>query len=334
MSELRKDPISGHWVIISTERGSRPSDFGSSPATAPVEFCPFCEGHEDKTPPEIFSFREENSKPNQRGWSLRVVPNKFPALRIEGYLERKGDGIYDRMNGIGAHEVVIETPHHAQILSSLSEQMIGRVFIAYRERIRDLANDRRFRFCIVFKNQGFHAGATLLHAHSQIVALPITPQWVENELGGARRYYNQKERCIFCDILRQELDDDVRIVTKNDHFAAIAPYAPRFPFETWILPLDHCSNYEDISYEQIQALASLIKDLLCRLETALEYPPFNYMIHTSPLPVRGNNYYHWHIELIPRLTSTAGFEWGTGFYINPTPPEDAAVFLRKLRPRE
>lgn len=331
MSELRKDPIVGRWVIISAERGQRPSDFCSSDEVIHTGFCPFCEGNESKTPPEVMAIRDPGSKPNKPGWRLRVVPNKFPALRIEGSLDPRGEGMFDRMNGIGAHEVIIETPRHDEQLADMSVDRVTEVFMAFRDRIADLKGDRRFRFCMVFKNHGRSAGASLAHSHSQLIAMPIVPKRVGEELAGAQQYFRSKDRCIYCDIMNQEREDEVRVVMENEGAIALAPYAPRFPFETWILPTEHQASFEDASPEQIRQFAELTRELLQRMNQALEYPPYNFSLHTSPFPQQGNPFYHWHLELMPRLTRVAGFEWGTGFYINPTPPEEAARFLRQVR---
>lgn len=329
MPELRKDPVSERWVIIATDRVRRPSDFvrESLPATPSGRFCPFCPGNENKTPPEVLAYRS-GSAANQPGWSLRVIPNKFPVLEIEGDLEREGVGLFDRMNGIGAHEVVIEAPDHALSLSELSERSVEQTLWAFRDRVNDLKNDRRLRYVLLFKNQGALAGATLEHTHSQLIALPVVPKRVQEEVEVADRYYESKERCLFCDLIRQETRAGTRVVTETDHFIVLEPYAPRFPFETWILPRQHRSHYEDTDQAQLKNLAWVLRSTLRKLEKTLERPPYNLLIHTAPLQEPANPRYHWHIEIIPRLTRVAGFEWGTGFYINPTPPEESAKFLR------
>ncbi len=206
MPDLRKDPITGRWVIISTDRQKRPNDFRLESATIlGREHCPFCPGHEAMTPPEVLSYRTDGSAPNTPGWNVRVVPNKFPALQVEGNLDRQGEGMFDRMNGIGAHEVIIETPDHDRPLAMMSEQEIERVFWACRERMLDLKRDFRLRYILIFKNHGAPAGATLAHPHSQLIALPIVPELVREEIDGARQHFQFKERCVFCDIVHQEL---------------------------------------------------------------------------------------------------------------------------------
>jgi len=331
MPELRRDPIHGRWVIISTERGRRPSDFVTEERRPIGGFCPLCEGNEDKTPPEIIAFRENGTPPNTPGWTLRVVPNKFPALRIEGELNREGEGIYDKMNGIGAHEVVIETPLHYETLATLPLKAVKNVLWAYRERMTDLRRDQRLRYVLVFKNHGVAAGASLEHSHSQIIALPIVPRRVAEEIEGAKNYFHYKERCVFCDIIRQEVQQKSRLIIENQAFLSIAPFASRFPFETWILPKTHYPSFEHMEPLLYEQAAQILSETLHRLRQVLNDPPYNYILHTSSFSELENDHYHWHFEIMPKLTKVAGFEWGTGFYINPTPPEEAAQYLREAR---
>jgi UDPglucose--hexose-1-phosphate uridylyltransferase len=330
MPELRKDPVIGRWVIISTERGKRPSDFADAEEKKKGGFCPFCYNHEDKTPPEIFALRPDQSPRDKPGWTLRVVPNKFPALRVEGQLNRQGEGIYDKMNGVGAHEVIIETPEHFKDLANMEISGVRDVFWIFRERILDLKKDIRLKYVMIFKNHGMSAGASLEHTHSQLIATPIIPKTVVEEMEGAKVYFDYKDRCIFCDIIRQEINDGSRVVYDEEHFIAIEPYAPRFPFETWILPKEHYSHFEFISDEMLNHLAVMMKEVLGRINAALNSPPFNFVIHTFPMQDDSEESYHWHIEFMPKLTRVAGFEWGTGFHINPTSPEDAAQYLKQI----
>lgn len=330
MPELRKDPVTGRWVIIATERARRPTDFLRQPVVPQgVRLCPFCPGNESKTPPEVLAFRS-GTQPNTPGWSVRVVPNKFPVLRVEGDLERQGEGIYDRMNGVGAHEVIIETPEHQISLADTSDKQVEEVFWAFRERILDLRKDIRLRYVLLFKNHGEAAGASLEHTHSQLIALPVVPKRVIEEIEGAHRYFNFKERCIYCDILHQEEKSGERVVLDTDHFLVIEPYAPRFPFETWIVPRRHTSHFESAEPATLPNLAWTVRHLLRKLDKVLERPAYNCVVHTAPLQEASLPHYHWHIEIIPRLTKVAGFEWGTGFYVNPTPPEEAAQYLREV----
>jgi len=329
MPELRKDPVVGRWVIISTERGQRPSDFRIEPVRAVGSNCVFCPGNEAKTPPEILAIRTPDSAPNGPGWSLRVVPNKFPALRIEGELEPSGEGLYDRMNGVGAHEVVIESPDHRATLATLPADTVADVLLAYRDRVVDLKKDPRFEYILVFKNHGAAAGASLEHPHSQLIATPIIPIMLTEELNGSSQYYRMKERCVWCDILHQERLGQRRMIVEANGFVAFAPFASRFAFETWILPTHHRSAFEETGVEELRGLAEALGEFLRRMDRVLQHPPFNFMLHTAPLREGPLDHFHWHLEIIPKLTNVAGYEWGSGFFINPVLPEDAAAALRE-----
>jgi len=308
-------------------------NFSVSPPVMQGGFCPFCYGNAEQTPPELFAVRpSKDSPPNSPDWKIRVVPNKFPALQIEGGQDKVGYGMFDKMNGIGAHEVIIESPNHDATLEQISEHSLVDVFISFRERILDLRNDKRFKYILIFKNHGIEAGASLEHTHSQLIALPIIPNLVREELEGSLSHYKLKERCVYCDIIRQEVSDKIRLVSENSEFVVLSPYAPRFPFETWIIPKTHSSSFENADKNIYIALAKILRDTLQRMNRILNNPPYNLVIHTSPLEQQNNEYYHWHIEIMPKLTRVAGFEWGSGFYINPTPPEEAATYLRDSRP--
>jgi len=328
VSELRKDPVIGRWVIISTERSKRPSDLKVEPARPRGGFCPLCPGNEDKTPPEVFSIPDEHSF--GRGWAVRVVPNKFPALSIEGSLQKRSEGMYDIMNGVGAHEVIIETPDHAATFSSMPVAAITNLLLTFKSRLLALKQDNRLHYIAVFKNCGEAAGATLEHPHSQLIALPVIPLRVLEKLDGAQAYFNYKRQCVFCDILSQETADGRRMVACNEHCIAFEPFAPRFPFETHILPRAHLAAFEETSDYVLSALADIMSIVFKKLNTSLGFPPFNFMLHTAPFNKDVGEFYHWHLEIIPRLTKVAGFEWGSGFYINPTPPEQAAQYLRDI----
>ena len=338
MPELRKDPIMGRWVIIATERGKRPNDY-NVPAVEVIDPAknPFAEGNEQLTPPEIFAFRDPRSKPNGPGWQVRVVPNKFPALRIDGDLEKEGQGMYDKMNGVGAHEVIIETPNANLQLEEQPVEGVARVLEAYKIRMQDLLRDPRLRYILVFKNFGRQAGASLAHPHSQLIATPITPKHVKEKLGGAMQYYAYKDRCIFEDVLRQEIREGTRLVYENAGFVAFCPFAARFPFEMTIMPRRQSAYYSDIHPDELVLLADVLKVALQKLSKALNQPQYNFIIHSAPARYVHHGYwttidhdFRWHIEILPRLTLIAGFETGTGFYINPTPPEDAAKYLREI----
>jgi len=330
MSELRRDPITGRWNIINTDEPLGPADFEHEAQAPSSATCPFCYGNERMTPPEIYAIRPPNSPPNGSGWQLRVVPNKFPALRIEGQLERRGLGLFDLSNGVGAHEVIIETPDHQKRMTDLSLQELEQVLTVFKLRSLDLRGDRRLKYSLIFKNYGLPAGASLEHPHSQLIALPIIPKRVAEELKGAERYFEFRGRCPFCDMLQQELKDDERVICDNKSFAAYCPFVSSFPFEVWILPKVHRADFASVTPDVLRDLVRIMKEVLMRLQLTLLDPPYNFIIHSAPVHTAEREEYHWHLEIMPKLTKVAGFEWGTGFYINPTPPELAAKALREV----
>ncbi|MEA3305382.1 MAG: galactose-1-phosphate uridylyltransferase [Candidatus Omnitrophota bacterium] len=341
MAELRKDPISGRWVIIAAERSKRPGHYHVEKMTnyTKPEKCPFCEGHESMTPPEVYALRDRKSKPDTPGWKVRVVPNKYPALEVKTPFKNSSAGMFGMMTGFGAHEVIIETPDHKR---EAREQSIGEIqnwIYALQERVKVLYNDNRFKYALIFKNKGRSAGASLSHPHHQIIATPVTPKRVREKLEGASEYFKLKKRCIFCDMIKEEISRGDRIVCENDAFIAFCPYASRFPFEMWILPKGHCADfYDKMAVEKASSLAGILKAVLQKLSGVIGEPEYNYIVHAAPNRWAEKGHwrtiesdYHWHIELFPRLVRTAGFEWGSGFYINPTSPEDAAGFMRKVK---
>lgn len=342
MSELRWDPLKNNWTIITQGRSRRPQDFIQQRSQVEMASCPFCNGNEAKTPPEIYAYRPNTSKANQPGWQVRVIPNKFPALRIEGELNNQAEGLYDRMNGIGAHEVIIEHPDHERSMADLTAEEIAEVLKAFRTRMLDLRNDSRFRYLFVFKNYGVEAAANVPHSHSQLIAVPLIPPLVANELAACREHFERKQRCLICDLLSQERNSKERVVRDDGNFLVYAPFASSVPFELMIAPLDHSHDYTLQTDQQLLLLADTLRDTLRRLRTVLRDPPYSFILHSAPpmhlrwgrpdywasLPAD----YHWHIEIAPKLTRVAGFEWGSGFQINPTPPEEAAEFLRNSDP--
>ena len=318
-------------MIIATDGARRPSDFSRNTVEIKGQrFCPYCPGSELRTPPEVLAYRTHGGK-NEPGWTTRVIPAKFPALRVEGELARKGEGLYDKMNGIGAHELIIESPDHQHTLATAPSKRVEDLLWAWRDRVADLRRDVRFAHLLLFKNHGEAAGAVLEHSHSQLIALPVVPRRITEELTGARRYFEFRERCVYCDIVAQELDSAVRIVAETNGFLAIAPWAPRFPFETWLLPKNHSSHAEQMTHAEIPELAGLLQTVLRKLDVTLERPAWNLVLHSAPLHEPVSASFHWHIEILPKLTRRAGFEWGSGFYNNPTPPEEAARYLRDAR---
>lgn len=329
MPEMRKDPITGRWVILAPERAQRPVEIEVERPFAERGLCPFCEGHERHTPPEVHAYRDPSTKVNERGWRVRVVPNRFPALRVEGELNLRGEGMYDVMHGVGAHEVIIESPQHETSLAALGDVQIREVLAVHRDRLLDLKRDLRMAHGMVFKNSGAAAGASIDHAHSQLIVLPFIPPVIREEVLGAEAYYRYRGRCIYCDMIREEGGADKRVVLDTPNFSCFAPYASRFPFELWILPKHHESHYESLEPGAMQELGTVLRNVLRRLDAALDRPAYNYYIHSAPFTTERMRHYHWHIEILPRLTGVGGFEWGTGVTINTVYPEEAAAFLRR-----
>lgn len=328
MSVIRRNPITGRWVIFSDEAGPPPPS---------GERCPFCEGNEALTPPEIVAWGREGRQKNGPGWSVRVVPNAHPLLRIESKIEFFGEGMYDAASGTGAHEIIIETPEHKRSLAELSQEQVSSVLAAYAHRINDLKGDKRFRCIFIFKNHGAEAGAGLPgHAHSQVIGLPVTPKAFKEILVGARQHFQIKERCVFCDIMNEEMDNGSRIVQVTEQFIACEPYASRHPFETWILPRRHGPDFEAVGDAERFDLAGLLISVLGRIEKVLPRPAYNLFLYSGPNrktnPDRWRTLaadFHWHIEILPRLFFEAGFEMGSGLFANAVTPEQAAKILRE-----
>lgn len=331
MSQLRRDPITGRWIIVNYEKAISPEGFTFEKIAKSENTtkCPFCPGNEKLTPPEIVAHRNVDA-PNTANWTIRVVPNKFPALAAKGELDKQGLGIFDRMNGIGAHEVIVDIPDHMHDIADISDKQAEEIIWAYISRSNDLRKDQRFKYILIFRNYGKSAGASLEHPHSQLIALPIVPKRVNEELHSSHEYYNYKDRCVFCDILTQGLADKERIVGENEHFISFCPFVSRFPYEMWIMPRKHESHFDSLAKEEVKPLGLILRDSLAKLKKLLNDPPYNYIIHTSPINGHEKEFYHWHIEIMPKLQSVAGFEWGSGFYVNPVPPEVAAGNLVKV----
>ncbi len=333
MSEVRRDIVTDTWVIIDTENETIPRIHAHTQTEA--EDCPFCEGQENRTPNEIFAIRD-GTPPDKPGWKVRVIPNIRPILRVEGELKNVGVGVYDMVNGVGANEVIVEAPTHTVNFSELSHEQIGLVLKTYRQRIEDLHKDKRLRYILIFKNHGRAAGAsTITHTHSDLIALPATPVRIKQKLNGAREYYEYKERCLFCDIIQQEIEMADRLIFQSGKFVVIAPYASRFPFEILVMPKRHSFSYKLIDNDEISDLAGVLKKIIKIMYTSFEDPPYNMILNDSPNLLPKKNYwmtikqdYHWHIEITPRIYRRTGFELGTGFYINRIAPEKAAHRLR------
>lgn len=317
MSELRKEPIAQRWVVI-----TQPEE------TSAQHGCPFCPGHEGDTPPELYAVRGHGTEPNTPGWQVRIVPNKYPFLHPEGELMKRGVGISDAMNGIGAHEIVVETPEHAQRWATMPAAQLANVFSAYRQRLLALRRDARLKYIVVVKNHGTFAGR-LSHPHSHVVGFPVVPKRIEEELGGTFEYYQFHERCIYCDMMREETGWHERLILETVGFLALAPFASRYPFEVWVIPKDHVPDFAQIEELALFDLAQLMRRLFHAIEKALDDPFYSVALHSTPLQERFQRQYHWHVEIRPRVGHPTGFEWATGVFINPIPPEEAAARLRR-----
>ncbi len=336
MPEMRKNPITGDWTIIATERARRPHMptideklFFSGNAHDPS--CFFCDGNEHATPPEILVYRETPNAPNSSGWTLRVVANKFSALNLnEELCLEEGNPLKVCCYARGTAEVIIESPHHTLNTALYPLQQLELLLRAYKERYIELSKEPSIQYVAMFKNNGSQAGASIPHPHSQIIATPIIPSVIQNEIHGAGAYFKKNKRCIYCDMVESELKDTSRIIYENDEFISFAPYASRSPFETWIMPKFHSDSYHRLTDKQLKSLSEIWKAVLYKIYMGLNNPPYNYFIHTSPVRKNTKNFYHWHMELIPKMTIAAGFELGTGMYINIAIPEQSAEHLRDI----
>jgi UDPglucose--hexose-1-phosphate uridylyltransferase len=330
MPELRQNLISRDWVIIATERAKRPEDFVKHKDVKPLpefnEKCPFCPGFEDKTPPETFRIGGVG-----KNWQVRVVYNKFAALTPEGERTRKMNGIYRSMNGVGIHEVIVEHPKHNAVTALMSDEEVANIIRVYKERYLAVQQDKRIESIIIFKNHGAGAGTSLEHPHSQLVATPIVPPQVRHRMDEAVSYFDDTGECIFCHTLKEELKAAERIVLETEHFVSLVPYAALSPFHIWIFPRRHMSSFAEINDVEIKDLAVNLKTTLAKLYRGLDNPDFNYSIRSIPTEEKGSDYFHWYISLVPRVSQTAGFELGSGMFINVALPEASAKFLREVK---
>ena len=329
-TEIRRDPITGRSVVIDRAPFKRRDDFDLEPARLDdrPSACPLCEGREADAGPEILAWRE-GGPANAPGWSVRVVPNRSPMLRIEGGMEVRGQGSFETREGLGAHEVIVETPLHDQPLQALEPERLRRVLWAWRTRVQDLKRDSRFTSVVIFKNHGRAAGARLDHAHSQLVAYPIVPPALVEKIHGGARHFEQTKDCLFCDLIAEEQLDGRRIICDNDAILAVAPFAARVPFETWLLPRDHAPRFEEASDRSLEVLAETLRKVMAGIDWALERPAYNLVLHSAPFTGEAHRSLHWHLEILPRVTRYSGLEWGSGIYRNPVAPEEAARVLRE-----
>lgn len=335
MPEMRQDPITKQWVVIATERAKRPQkpteDINQNDLIEHKDDCFFCWGNEDTTPPEIYACRFDDSDPDSPGWLLRVVENKFAALNIENKFQIKKRGnFYNSSYATGKAEVIIETPKHSNTISRQSVSELQRVLKAYTDRYNSLSKNQQLKYIHIFRNCGALAGASLEHPHSQIIATPIVPHNIELELKAFKEYFSKNKTCAYCDIINNEIHNTDRIIYENDYFISMSPYASRFPFETLIIPKFHSANFEKLDTKKLEALAEIWKIIFYKLDAGLNNPPYNYFIHTAPTQQNVDQFYHWHVEIIPKLTIAAGFEIGTGMFINVTIPEECSDYLRSI----
>ena len=329
-TEIRRDRITGRTVVIDRSPFKRRDDFDLEPARlddVPAA-CPFCEGRESDAGPEILAWRD-GGPANVPGWSVRVVPNRSPSLRIEGGMEIRTDGIFETRDGLGAHEVIVETPLHDQPLHALDPDRLWRVLWAWRARMQDLKRDSRFASSVIFKNHGRAAGARLDHAHSQLVAYPIVPPALMEKVQCSVRHFETAHRCVFCDVVAGEGTDGQRLVCESDGIVALAPFASRVPFETWLVPRNHAPRFEEASDQCLEGLASGIRQVIFGIDWALERPAYNLVLHSAPMSGDADRSMHWHLEILPRVTRFSGLEWASGIHRNPVVPEEAARVLRE-----
>jgi UDPglucose--hexose-1-phosphate uridylyltransferase len=330
MPELRQNIITREWVIIATERAKRPDEFVRpkktiDPAPAFDPGCPFCPGNESMSAAETYRIAD------REGWKVRVVGNKFPALSREGDRVRRIDGVYRSMSGVGFHEVVVEHRRHDLSPALYSVEDLTNILGAYRQRYIQMRKDPRVEAIIIFKNHGESAGTSLAHPHSQITATPIVPTQVRHRMDEAIRFFDETGECVFCTTLRRELADKVRIVASTDSFVAFIPFAALSPFHLWIFPVRHCSSFDEIEEYEITDLALALRTVLGKLHYGLNDPDYNFSIRSIPAREGQREYFHWYLTVIPRIVRTAGFEIGSGMYINTSLPEESARFLRGVR---
>jgi len=333
MSELRRNRATKEWIIVATERAKRPHQFlvksrkEKLPPYDPT--CPFCPGNERKTPPEVYALRKKGSFPDQPGWRIRVVTNKYPALDPKKKMAKITGKFFRTTSGVGKHEVIIETFQHNKSIATLSLKQVEEICLVYLRRYTALEKDRRFKLIIIFRNHGITAGTSLKHPHSQLIALPLVPASIRHLLEEAMRYYDDHGSCVFCDMTGEELTARKRIILENEKFVAFHPFASRTPFETWIVPRKHNAGFGNISQDEVKSMAMVLKYVLKKLYEKLGDPDFNLLVRTAPLKDAFEDYYHWYVQILPRLTTPAGFELGSGVYINTSLPEETARFIKK-----
>jgi UDPglucose--hexose-1-phosphate uridylyltransferase len=328
MPELRQDVVTGTWVVIASERAMRPSDFSRIRVTEPeTGDCPFDPGHESMTPPEIAAVRPGDTEPDSPGWQVRVVPNKFPAF-AEGAKVDEFSAMFPRRAGEGSHEVIIHTPDHHKSLATMTAEEVELVLRVYKQRYRVNSEKPDVSYIHIIVNHGRESGASLEHSHSQLLGVPLVPPLVKQELAGASRHYKSTGECVFCSLMKRELGAGARVVAETDGFVALAPFASRMPFEVWLIPRLHQESFGMISDGRLEDFARVLRDVLGRYRGRFDDPPYNYFIHSAPCDGPDYGYYHWHLEMFPKLTTLGAFELGTSMMINTTTPEHSAERLR------
>ncbi|MBO8159261.1 DUF4931 domain-containing protein [Thermosyntropha sp.] len=329
MPELRRDLVRDSWVLIATDTALKPRDFPINKNGIEVNsngaLCPFCEGNESHTTAELASLRKDNSLPDTPGWLIRTVTNKYSGFKLEGELKLSETGIYQSCNGLGQHEVIIETPEHNVEFHHFSVEKIKEVYEMLKARYNLLADDERIKYIQIYKNRGLFAGASLEHSHSQILALPLVPK----NRPGIEAYCKKEGRCLICDILNEERKSGKRVVIENRDFIVVCPYASRFPYEAWIIPTRHAEHFGEISDEELMSLSEITANFLQEMVRCLNDPSYNIIINSAPINCAYNAGYHWYIEIIPRLIINSGVEITTGIYMNPVAPEIAAAMFRE-----
>lgn len=338
MSTLRFDPTTGDWVIFAPSRARRPHEVSrgapspSGDAAPSPRSCPFCPGNEHLTPPEIYASRGGQPQANARGWQVRVVPNMFPALRIEedDHSLEESRPFFRFRGGCGAHEVIIESPRHEVFLANQPIDQIELLLRTLQLRYVDLLRDSRFKAIVMFKNHGEAAGTSLKHPHCQLIATPVVPRQVRLKQSIAADYYDLMGRCLYSVLRDEELEAEKRVLASNRDYAAVLPFASHVPFEIWILPKAQQASFGGVEPARLATLAELLKTVLLKLFIGLDNPDFNLMIDTVPRGGEDEEAFLWHIQILPRLTTPAGFELGSGMSINTVLPEEAAEYLRNV----
>lgn len=333
MSEMRQDMISKEWVIVAPERARRPNQNHQGAEARPSlprhrPDCPFCAGNEGRTPEAHFAF------PAQGAWQVRVVPNKFGALNHEQECCHVWTGKFLRVGGYGSADVVVESPRHDLSPALMRPDQVAQVLEAWRLRYLSLMDDPHNALITIFRNHGARAGTSLEHPHSQIIVTPVVPPGVRNQIDQAVRSFDTYGSCLFCAMLEEERGERLRLVLETGHFTVFCPFASRSAYEVRVFPRRHVCNFGAITAAEIEDLGAVLRTVLGKVHRLLDNPDYNLIVRSHPLESRANRHYHWYIVIIPKLATPAGFEIGTGIYINATAPEDAAARLRDLEPAE